>query len=152
MSFPLPAELQIIQTKSMAACIVCNTGGQFIRPCNCQTPIHKHCFVATRVGKTGCLTCKRPYKHILTWAGDVATFDERGFLYVYCLNSQNQLHGICMVYYPNTMLEFQGVYKNGVRCGDYTRFYEDGNVMEKQRGGAYVMYNEDGSVLTERKI
>ena len=136
----------------MVVCIVCNSGGQCILPCNCLTPIHKHCFVATRVGKTGCLVCKRPYKHIVTWTGDVATFDERGFLYVYRLNAQNQLHGPCMVYYPNTMLEFQGAYENGVRYGDYTRFYENGTVMEKQTDDTYVMYNEDGSVLTERKI
>jgi hypothetical protein len=136
----------------MVVCIVCNTGGHCILPCNCQTPIHKHCFVATREGKTGCLKCKRPYKYIVTWSGDIGTYDANGYFYVYRLNSQNQLHGPCTVYYPNAMLEFQGTYENGTRCGDFVRFYEDGAVMEKQTGDTYVMYNEDGSVLTERKI
>jgi len=136
----------------MVVCVVCNTGGEFILPCNCITPIHKHCFVASRVGKTGCLQCKRPYTHIVVWDGDYATFDSRGYLYVYRLNSENCLHGPCTVYYPNRVLEFQGQYENGTRSGDYVRYFDTGVVMEKQTGTAYCMYNEDGSVLIQRKI
>ncbi len=145
--------IQKIAVQYMAAtCFVCGQRGQFILPCNCNKPIHKHCFVQTRVGKTGCLVCKKPYQHIVVWLGDEATTDSRGFLYVYRLNSDNQLDGPCQVYYPNKVLEFDGTYVRGVRAGNFSRYYENGAPMEIQTAEQYTMYDEQGAILIQRKI
>ncbi len=135
-----------------ATCHICGQRGQFILPCNCIKPIHKHCFVQSRVGKTGCLQCKRPYKHIVEWHGDYATTDSRGYVYVYRLNAANELDGPCQVYYPNHGLEFNGCYRNGVRSGDFVRYYDTGAIMEQQMGDQYTLYDEQGAVLVQRKI
>jgi antitoxin component YwqK of YwqJK toxin-antitoxin module len=136
----------------MATCVICGQGGQFITPCNCSKPIHKHCFVVARLHKTGCLVCKRPYKHIVEWRGDYATTDSSGYVYVYRLNARNELDGPCQVYYPNRQLEFEGTYTDGSRTGNYTRYYESGDVMETQTEDTYTMFDEQGDVLIQRKI
>ncbi len=135
-----------------ATCHICGQQGQYILPCNCLKPIHKHCFVQTRLNKTGCLQCKKPYAHIVVWSGDYATTDSRGYVYVYRLNAANELDGPCQVYYPNRGLEFDGSYSNGMRVGNFTRYYDTGAIMEQQTDTAYTMFDEQGAVLIQRKI
>lgn len=56
------------------------------------------------------------------------------------------------VYYSDGKLKIEGTFKNGLRDGKWTSYYDNGNIwtvnnyLEDANHGEYFMYNQDGSL------